>query len=104
MTVRLEQMVSPSSSRNSGRRLSLIHIFTAHAKSVLSDDEILKALKHHTCGDWGDTDTEDRERNDKALVEGERLLSIYHTDAGLKFWIITEADRSVTTVLLPEDY
>jgi hypothetical protein len=47
---------------------------------------------------------EDRQENELSLKEGFRLLSVYHTAAGVKFWIITEADRSTTTVLLPEDY
>ncbi len=47
---------------------------------------------------------EDKESNDRALVEGTRILSAYQAANGTKFWIITEADRSVTTLLLPEDY
>ena len=55
-------------------------------------------------GDWGDLCSEDKQANDDALSVGARLLSAYHTGDGRKFWIITEADRSVTTVLLPEEY
>ena len=51
----------------------------------------------------GDTD-EDRSENEYSLEHGCRLLSVYHTSAGVKFWIITEADRSATTILLPEEY
>jgi hypothetical protein len=47
---------------------------------------------------------EDAEANDNALVDGERLLSAYRTSLGVKLWVITEADRSVTTILLPEEY
>ena len=46
----------------------------------------------------------DRQANERARIEGTRLLSVYHAVSGIKFWLITEADRSVTTVLLPEDY
>jgi hypothetical protein len=66
--------------------------------------EILAALKRHQAGDWGEVGAEDGEANDSALVEGARLLSVYRTATGIKFWIITEADRSSTTVLMPEDY
>jgi hypothetical protein len=52
----------------------------------------------------GDVDEHDRQANDRALIEGTRLLSVYQAVNGTKFWIITEADRSVTTILLPEDY
>ena len=55
-------------------------------------------------GDWGELDEEDKTANDEALKTGERLLSAYKSATGTKFWIITEADRSVTTILMPEDY
>lgn len=54
-------------------------------------------------GDWGNLCEEDRLANERALREGERLLSAYETAGGVTFWIITERDRSATTVLLPED-
>jgi hypothetical protein len=60
-------------------------------------------LKRHASGDWGDICPEDRGLNELALKDGSRLLSVYGTGER-KFWIITEADRSVTTVLMPEDY
>lgn len=65
---------------------------------------IYEAIQRHQSGDWGDLCREDREQNDRALERGERLLSSYRTPFGVKFWIITEADRSVTTVLLPDEY
>jgi len=55
-------------------------------------------------GDWGNVCPEDAEANEAAVNERARLLSAYSTDTGVHFWIITEADRSVTTVLLPEEY
>ena len=61
-------------------------------------------LVRHVSGDWGDLDDDDKRANDLALVEGTRLLSAYKTKAGDKLWIITEHDRSVTTILLPSDY
>ncbi len=66
--------------------------------------EIQIALDRHRRHDWGDVCEEDRKRNDQALKTGERLLSVYKSGGGTKFWIITERDRSVTTVLLPSDY
>ena len=55
-------------------------------------------------GDWGDCAPEDAAENEFALGKYLRLFSVYHSATGEKFWVITEADRSVTTVLLPEEY
>ena len=64
----------------------------------------LAALLHrHQIGDWGDLDLEDREANEQALAHGARLLSAYPVGSD-RIWIITEADRSATTLLLPEEY
>lgn len=52
----------------------------------------------------GDCCPADAAANDAALCDGDRILSVYHTHDRVKFWIITEADRSATTVLLPDDY
>ena len=61
-------------------------------------------LTRHINRDWGDLDDEDRKENQYGLDHGFRLLSAYKTNAGDRLWIITEADRSVTTLLLPEEY
>lgn len=61
-------------------------------------------LTRHVHRDWGDLDEEDRRENEYSLEHGFRVLSAYRTNAGDRLWIITEADRSVTTLLLPEDY
>ena len=61
-------------------------------------------LQRHLFGDWGEVDADDRQANEDALIHGERLLSAYRTNTGTKIWVITEADRSVTTLLLPEEY
>jgi hypothetical protein len=61
-------------------------------------------LARHVRGDWGDLTEDDRQENELSLREGFRLLSVYHTQFGERLWVITEADRSVTTLLLPEDY
>jgi hypothetical protein len=79
-------------------------VTTDKARLRLPYEEILKAIGRHQAGDWGDVEKDDRLRNETALTEGLRLWSIYHTPTGVKFWIITEADRSSSTVLLPSDY
>lgn len=61
-------------------------------------------LGRHLSGDWGDLCKEDRQANEDALKEGLRLLSAYRLPDGTRLWIITEADRSSSTLLLPEDY
>ncbi len=61
-------------------------------------------LRRHHSGDWGDLGSEDKQENELSLREGFRILSAYHTSQGVKLWLITEADRSATTILLPEEY
>ena len=61
-------------------------------------------LTRHVSGDWGELDADDRRENELSLREGFRLLSAYRLTTGEKMWIITEADRSVTTLLTPEEY
>ena len=65
--------------------------------------DLLECLQRHLNGDWGDLCGEDKAENEFSLKHGFRLLSAYNTHLG-KLWIITEADRSVTTFLLPEEY
>ena len=78
-------------------------VMTANASGQLAAEDIQQALTRHASGDWGEVCEEDREENELSLKEGFRLLSVYRSGE-TKFWIITEADRSITTVLLPEDY
>jgi len=61
-------------------------------------------LQRHLNGDWGDLCDEDRRSNDAALKNGDRLFSSYRITPDLKLWIITEWDRSITTLLLPSEY
>jgi hypothetical protein len=79
-------------------------VITPNALEQIPADDILNALNRHVAGDWGDLDPHDRLENELSLQNGLRLLSAYHTAAGIKFWIITEASRAVTTVLMPKDY
>ena len=66
--------------------------------------ELLGLISRHASGDWGDLDEDDKRQNELALGRGFRIFSAYQTGTEVKIWIITEADRSVTTALLPEDY
>jgi hypothetical protein len=61
-------------------------------------------LARHAIGEWGELEPTDVAENEYSVAHGFRLLSSYQTDAGEKLWIITEADRSATTLLLPEEY
>ncbi len=64
----------------------------------------LEFLSRHVSGDWGELPQEDKDENQLSLTKGFRLLSSYRTSAGDKIWVITEADRSHTTLLLPDEY
>jgi len=64
---------------------------------------ITVCLRKHASGDWGDLCDDDKEENDRAVIDGDRILSAYKIN-GRKIWIITEWDRSVTTVLFPDEY
>ena len=77
---------------------------TPGALAAVDEATITASLYRHAVGDWGDLDAVDKVENDRAVVHGGRLVSSFLAQNGTKFWIITEADRSATTVLLPEDY
>ena len=79
-------------------------VMTPGVLAALANEDVSVAISRHARGDWGDVCEEDWKANDDALRVSSRLFSTYHTADGRKFWIITEADRSVTTVLLPEEY
>lgn len=74
------------------------------ALKLLSAEDIRQALDAHVNGDWGDLGKVDYEENNQALECGRRILSIYHNSNGVIFWVITEADRSVTNVFLRETH
>jgi hypothetical protein len=78
-------------------------LITRAAAGQLAPEEIADGIARHARGDWGDISAEDAAQNELSLREGFRLLSAYG-QGDRRFWIITEADRSVTTVLLAEDY
>jgi hypothetical protein len=79
-------------------------VITANARDQLDPRDTDRALTRHRACDWGDVGAADAKLNDLALRDGLRLFSVYHAADGTKFWVITEADRSATTILLPEDY
>lgn len=79
-------------------------VATRSAADCLSQEDMTAAIRRHVQGDWGLVDSEDWKENDRSVTEGFRLLSAYDSDSGIRIWVITEADRSVTTVLLPSDY
>jgi hypothetical protein len=79
-------------------------VSTPGALKAIGESEIAQALARHLGKDWGDCCPDDWASNDRALVEGDRLFSVYHSSGGAKFWIITEANRAATTVLLPNEY
>jgi hypothetical protein len=89
--------------------------FTAWIREGEDDDEsevhherngwVAHCLARHWVGDWGEVDDEDKQANEDALKHGTRLLSAYtHEPSGERIWIITEADRKVTTFLFPSEY
>jgi hypothetical protein len=79
-------------------------VITANAKDTLHPEDHVTALARHASGDWGEVGDSDRHENELSLAQGFRLFSVYRDRSGTKFWIITEHDRSATTILLPEDY
>lgn len=79
-------------------------VATPGVMSAVSRTDLMNAFQRHLQCDWGSVSHQDSARNDQSLQNGGRLLSVYHSSEGQKFWMITEADRSVTTILLPEEY
>jgi len=88
---------------------------TFHIGQIVVTPEALKTIRstgkfaidflaRHARGDWGDLDPEDWNANDVALIDGRRLLSVYNLTSGVVIWVISESDRSATTILLPEEY
>ncbi|HEV2294574.1 MAG TPA: hypothetical protein VGR35_12025 [Tepidisphaeraceae bacterium] len=79
-------------------------LVTPGVLEAAGDEDLRPYLARHARGDWGIVDEEDKRANERALREGTRLFSAYLLRNGTKVWIITEADRSATTVLLPDEY
>ena len=81
-------------------------VATPGALRVLTEagDSPTSFLRRHVVGDWGELDADDRRENERSVSARCRLLSAYATSTGIRIWVITEADRSSTCILLPEDY
>jgi len=79
---------------------------TPKAVNAMSEagENALRLLKRHAHGDWGDLHEDDQRANELAIRRGMRILSAYVLSTEERVWIITEADRSATTILLPEEY
>src|SRR6266498_1473525 len=98
---------SNTSRPNIGTRFALGQIFiTPGAQEALeiAGQTAIQFLRRHMSCDWGELSEDDIRENELSLNEGFRLLSNYRTTKGQQLWIITEADRSATTILLPSDY
>ena len=86
-------------------------VMTTNLKSKLQEadvegweEELQQFITRHASGDWGELDEEDKRENQLSLERGFRIFSAYNTTKDIRVWVITEADRSCTTALLPEDY
>ena len=84
-------------------------VMTCGINEAISEDASFaafaqKSMQRHLSGDWGDMEDEDKQINDEAMENGERIFSAYKPMQGKKIWIITEADRSATTILFPNEY
>ena len=79
-------------------------LIAPNAMKTLVPADVWHALRRHAKGDWGDCCQEDKAENEFSLDKYLRLFSVCHDSKGTRFWIITETDRSATTVLLPKDY
>lgn len=85
-----------------GRVVGTIGALAAFAGAL--DEDLNTYISRHANGDWGEVDEHDRKANEYALEHGLRVLSAYTLRTGERIWIITEADRSSTCILLPEEY
>ena len=79
-------------------------VITQGAARKLPPEDITNAVRRHSQGDWGDINLEDQKLNVRRAEQGGPIASIYTASNGMKFYVLTERDRSVTTVLLPEEY
>ena len=97
---------APKARRTRPARFPLGHVVaTPGALEAVRENgvDVLALVHRHASGDWGAVCADDAQANDHALAHGARVLSAYETKAG-RLWVITEADRSATTVLLPSEY
>ena len=79
-------------------------LITPGALQKIAPEKVQETIGRHVSGDWGEVCEDDSALNDWAMKNHERILSAYRSNEGDRFWVITEADRSVTTILLPSEY
>ncbi len=84
-----------------GKTVATPGVLSALAKN---DETYWSFMQRHCTGDWGDLEPEDKIENELSLLKGYRILSMYHLKDDTKIYIITEADRSATTVMLASEY
>jgi hypothetical protein len=99
--MRTHQPIQASAKFPLGRTVATPGALAAVAAAGQTPSEF---LDRHVAGDWGEVPAEDALENQRSLACGFRILSAYRTLRGERLWVITEADRSVTTILLPEEY
>jgi hypothetical protein len=104
---KMDTKIGASRVQNRARLFSLGQIVTtpgAMDALLINCQPPSEFLVRHALGDWGSVCAEDRQVNDEAVKGGDQILSAYKLSDGTKVWVITEGDRSVTTILRPEEY
>ena len=89
---------------NMGRLLMTRGVNDLVAENEAFAKFVMSSLTRHRRGDWGNLTDEDKQENELSIKDGYRLLSAYEAEGLPKIWIITEADRSATTILFPDEY
>lgn len=84
-------------------------MLTSRVNNRVADDTefakfVVRSLRRHAVCDWGDVCLGDKKSNDESLTDGARIMSAYDSQVHPKIWIITDADRTVTTILFPDEY
>ena len=79
-------------------------VITSNAEAALTPEDVSTALLRHSRGDWGDVCAEDKQINERGVVNQGMILSSYPSVKGVTFWVITDPGHAVSTVLLPDDY
>jgi len=79
-------------------------VITRRASTVIPREDVMAALERFARGDWGEVDGNDAAETEQALQDGGLLLAVFYSSRGGSFWIISEGDRSVTSVILPDEY
>jgi hypothetical protein len=98
----LDELSEGSKAGKSRFRLGRV-VATTGVSESLSNDEMTGLIRRHVAGDWGEVNAHDAEENELGLRNGLRIFSVYRARDGRKVWVITEADRSSTTIMFPED-